>query len=444
MFKAWTGPRKKCLRPPISPIQWGGFTYIAPRVAQALKFKNTYSIYLLVFLRRFVMRALRLATTILSVFILSSASIGLADGGDNLPLGGHGDNSAEADANAPCNPIFGFNQFCRAVKFLTGNKSESENPAQPVPTKASGDAPTASSSNRMNLSRMNRDGRCLTLDENQDYYPLFNLPNDQIEAITYVDKELPITFNISQESVVQLIEMRSSGINIQDWPMVLHGPLKLCGSVDFHFTAQSRDNSKPWTRLEVGPKVYIEGKNNNNVSIDSSQIRNIEIVGNCAPASKLNNFDRACIRFTNDLRMSTGHLFIIHEGRDTCRIDGLNISDVEKNSVGYSKRTPLRCDQISQISTERNYDRNVSISQPTQSVPVTTNGSVIVTGPVIRSSVTCDGTYSAPILPILVNPNYGLQNAPPATESAPAIAKEHKAAKKMKSKKVAAVPIAKK
>ncbi len=386
-------------------------------------------------------------SALLSVLILSSASISFADGGDSGPMGERGDNSDKADVNLPCPESFLPGKWtCEAGKWLA-SKLPPKPEVRDVPVEQL-QIPTTQIANEIPVLQLERDrnGVCLSLNKNEVYYPLFTTPDEKIQAMTYINDDVKsITVNISQETVIALRSARRAGIAMQDWPFVLHGPLKFCGSVDLQLSAETRDLSHPWDRLIIGPNVRIDGQNGNNVSIVSSQIRNIELIGNCDPKARLTSTITTCIRFQRDLRTSDrGYLFVQHLGKYTCRVDQMNISDVEKNTVGYTHRNPIPCDLLPKISSPVVTDINVAISQPAPSTTATTT--TVVTGPVVRSSLICDGPYYAPIIATAVAPAFGLSKPAPAaaatdpvvSQPVPEVVQEHAKSKKLKSKKAVA------
>jgi len=292
---------------------------------------------------------------------------------------------------------------------------------------------------------LHRDDNCLSLQENEVFYPLHETPDANILPKTYIDPNLPnMTINLSAISALTLKRSRGANIDIQDWPIVFRGPLKFCGSVDIQFESSDpafikRENRRD--RVEIGPRVVIQG--DRNVSVVSSQIRNLEITGACVGGdANTFNSQTPCIRLENDSRTTLNYnLFIKHEGAKICRLDNLNITDAENNSPGFSRKNPLPCDRVPDIAAPVQSEEilasiQTSTVNPTltsqntqhQSQSPTQSSSPVISVPAQRNN--CDGPYVALINPSFVDVNYGVQTvaANPAPQQVKAKAKPpHKA-----------------
>ena len=358
------------------------------------------------------MKSNRIATTLLSVLILSSVSVSFADGGDSGPMGERGDKTENPTPAANFLPFNILSAIGHGISKITGlPRVAGSNDAPAEVQVAEGSAPAASKRKRMYSLR--KDDHCLELGANEVFYPLYDTPDNQLraESIHSEDPEISnITINLSELAVEVLKISRGNGIAIESWPIVIKGPVRFCGSVDIQFQVHRGQNTfSPYRgdRVEIGPNVIVNGARN--VSMVSSQLTNIEITGNCSKAATEYNSKTPCIRFEEDARSSSNHtLYFRHDGPSTCEIDRRNLTDLELRLQGHSRNNPVGCRVVEEYSESIDYSPGPApapslMIQPANSTYV--NSQTIVYAPV-RHDLTCDGPYIALIRPTEVDVNY--------------------------------------
>ena len=351
-------------------------------------------------------KASSIATTLLSVLILSNAQLSTAGEVDYPPQQNAGQ-ATTTDQTAEQENIL--SRFFHGIGNALSNKNDPNRRAE-ADAVAAGSAEVqapalVAATNRRIVPGLRKDDNCLVLDQGEDFYPLYTSPSESIQPKTYLDPRLQdISINLNGLAPSALKKSKGAGIEMSQWPIVLHGPIRLCGSVDLQFQAISPDFIANRTdRLEIGPGLVVNGIRN--VSIVSSQLMNLEITGACVGP---NNFDyqTPCIRLTDDVRTSQNHrLFIKHDGPKICRIDGKIITDLEIRTAGYTKNNPLPCNLVSENAPSL---ADVQVVEPVIQ-PVAAPPSVTLVTPVVRPAVTCDGPYIALIRPTEVSLDYGLR-----------------------------------
>ena len=350
-------------------------------------------------------KASSFATTLLSVLILSNAQLSTAGEVDYPPQQNAGQATTTDQAAEQENIV---SRFFHGIGNALSNKNDPNRIAEAGSAEVQAPA-TVVASNRRIVPGLRKDDNCLVLEQGEDFYPLYTSPSESIQPKTYLDPRLQdISINLNGLAPSALKKSKGAGIEMSQWPIVLHGPIRLCGSVDLQFQAISPDFIANRTdRLEIGPGLVVNGIRN--VSIVSSQLMNLEITGACVGP---NNFDyqTPCIRLTDDVRTSQNHrLFIKHDGPKICRIDGKIITDLEIRTAGYTKSNPLPCNLVSENAPSL---ADVQVVEPVvQPVaqPVVAPPTVTLVTPIIRPAVTCDGPYIALIRPTEVSLDYGLR-----------------------------------
>ncbi len=355
-------------------------------------------------------KASSIATTLLSVLILSNAQLSTAGEADYPPQPNAGQATSTDQATEKENIV---SRFFHGIGKALSNENDPNRRAK-ADAAAAGTAgvqtPTpVAITNRRIVPGLRKEDNCLVLDQGEDFYPLYTSPSESIQPKTYLDPRLQdISINLNGLAPSALKKSKGAGIEMSQWPIILHGPIRLCGSVDLQFQAISPDFIANRTdRLEIGPGLIVNGIRN--VSIVSSQLMNLEITGACVGQ---NNFDyqTPCIRLTDDKRTSQNHrLFIKHDGPKICRIDGKIITDLELRTAGYTKSNPLPCNLVSENAPSLADIQVVDPVVQTVAQPVVAPPSVTLVTPVVRPAVTCDGPYIALIRPTEVSLDYGLR-----------------------------------
>ncbi len=260
------------------------------------------------------------------------------------------------------------------------------------------------------VNRMRHDGFCLTLEAGQDFYPLYGRASlkPEVYPIDNDFKQITISLNgLSPDSMAMIAARGATGDSSQ-WPIVFHGPMRLCQIVNF--TLYTNKPNQRADRIEVGPNVALRGIQA--ISVESSQLKQMEVESRCVPNQDY-AFDAKvpCVRLTSDRRSTQDSmLYIRHLGRQTCVIQNKNLTDIESR-VEPNERTPMSCDDADLNSSPLEADQSPS-------GPIIIDRGPRGGGVVTRTTEDC-GPYVRPVRLITVDPNYGLSHDEPAAPKKP-------------------------
>ncbi len=328
------------------------------------------------------------ATALLSVLILSTSNMSLGASGELYP----GETGPSGQA-ATTNQGDSDNALSRLFHRIGAAFSRTSND----------DSTPASSIVRRKVSQLRKDDNCLILAEDEEFYPLYDMKDPDIQPTTYLDPRIKdISVNLNGLAPEALRKSRAAGIDVHDWPIVLIGPVTFCGSVDLQFQADlSKFVSKRNFRVEIGPNVTVKGIRN--VSIVSSQLKNVEITGACVGANNFSS-ETPCVRIEESLRTSPNHmLYFKHDGPKICRIDKQNLTGLELQVEGYSKAKPLPCKWVSEHAAfiEDAVEAQPSLAAQPAAIPIQ--------GTAVRPTTVCNGPYFALLQPKEVSLDYGVR-----------------------------------
>ncbi len=351
-------------------------------------------------LELYMPKASSYVASFLSVLILSNSSLCLSAGEADMNPSPQAIEQRQVQQVRPESKD-GFSRFFRKIGDAFTGKSGS--------VSASGEVTPPTSINRRIMPSLQKDGNCLVLDKGEEFYPFYEMPAAAVQPTTYQDPRLPeISFTLNGLAPEALKQLRATG-DVRDWPIVIIGPVRFCGSVELQLQADlSKFVGKRNYRVEIGPNVFVYGTRN--VNIVSSQLKNLEVTAACV-GKIISKNEQTCIRIEDSRRTSPNHmLYFKHDGPRICHIEDKNLNDLELRVVGFSKSKPLSCKWVADNSaTIEDIQEVVPVVAPTQVVAVV--GPAVVAGPVttITPVVNCDGPYVALIRPTEVSLDYGLR-----------------------------------
>lgn len=192
---------------------------------------------------------------------------------------------------------------------------------------------------------------CLELRAGENYYPLYYVnsptisPNGERDSYPLVP-EVPelkdIRIGIDGTAMNVLWEAKNNHTSKDAWPIVIHGPAKLCGQIDLHYNLQS--NTPSMNRLELGPNIEIDSthfwsKDGGYVRIETidrgdTYIQNLKIQSSCSFETSPIGPSHACITIKSSIRMPSDPsdiLFIEHDAkseRNKCVIEYKDLSSL--------------------------------------------------------------------------------------------------------------------